>query len=328
MSKKVFLITGSAGFIGFHLSLKLLKNGFKVIGLDNLNNYYSVKLKKDRNNILKKYNNFKFNKIDITNFKKLEKIFIKYKIDCVINLAAQAGVRYSLINPQSYINNNILGFFNILEMSKRKKIKKLIYASTSSVYGVQKKFPLKESFNTDNPIQLYAATKKSNELMATSYSHLYGMNTIGLRFFTVYGPWGRPDMAHFKFTENILRGKSIDVFNKGKHLRDFTYVDDIVNGIYKMIISKKKNLGSKIYNIGNGEKISLIKYIQLIEKNLKKKSKKRFLSLQKGDVIKTHSDTRLLKKDYNYLPKTSVDYGVKKFVEWYISYFKFKRKIK
>ncbi len=326
-NKKKYLITGSAGFIGFHLSLKLLNQGFEVIGLDNLNSYCSVKIKKDRNNILKKFKNFKFKKIDITNFKKLESVFAKNKFDCVINLAAQAGVRYSLINPKSYINNNILGFFNILEATKRKKIKKLVYASTSSVYGIQKKFPLKESLNTDNPIQLYAATKKSNELMAASYSNLYEMDTIGLRFFTVYGPWGRPDMALFKFTKNILKGKPIDVFNKGKHIRDFTYVDDIVNGIYKIIISKKKNLGSKIYNIGNGKKISLLKYIQLIEKYLMKKSKKRFLSLQKGDVIKTHSDTRSLKKDYNYSPSTSVEYGVKKFIEWYISYFKFDKKI-
>ena len=205
---------------------------------------------------------------------------------------------------------------------KKKKIKKFIYASTSSIYGIQKKFPLKESLNTDNPIQLYAATKKSNEVIATSYSNLYKIDTVGLRFFTVYGPWGRPDMALFKFTKNIIEGKPIEVFNKGRHIRDFTYVDDIVAGIFKIIVSKKSNFGSKIFNIGNGKKVKLLKYIKLIEKNLKKKAKKRFLKLQKGDVIKTHSDTNLLKKNYNYYPKTEVNYGIKKFIEWYISYFK------
>ena len=241
-------------------------------------------------------------------------------------MAAQAGVRYSLMNPKSYIDNNILGFFNVLDTLKKNKVKKFVYASTSSIYGLQKKLPLKERFNTDNPIQLYAATKKSNEVMAASYSYLYKIDTIGLRFFTVYGPWGRPDMALFKFTKNILNGKPIDIFNKGKHVRDFTFVEDIVNGIFKIIVSNKINLGSKIYNIGNGKKISLMKYIELIEKNLKKKSKKKYLSLQKGDVIKTHSDTRLLKKDYNYYPNTSVENGVKKFIDWYISYFKNKSK--
>ena len=305
----------------FFLSSKNLRNGYQVIGIDNLNNYYDVKLKKDRNKILKEYKNYIFKKIDIKNLKELNRIFKKKKIYCVIHLAAQAGVRYSLINPKSYIDNNILGFFNVLDTLRKNNVKKFIYASTSSIYGLQKKFPLKEKFNTDNPIQLYAATKKSNEVMAASYSHLYKISTIGLRFFTVYGPWGRPDMALFKFTKNILKGKPIDIFNKGQHVRDFTYVEDIVNGICKIIIDKKINLGSKIYNIGNGKKISLMKYIELIEKNLMKKSKRRYLSLQKGDVIKTHSDTRLLKKDYDYFPNTSVESGVKKFIEWYISYF-------
>ncbi len=326
MNKKTLVITGSAGFIGFHLSLKLLKKGYQVIGIDNLNNYYDVKLKKDRNKILKEYKNYIFKKIDIKNLKELNRIFKKKKIYCVIHLAAQAGVRYSLINPKSYIDNNILGFFNVLDTLRKNNVKKFIYASTSSIYGLQKKFPLKEKFNTDNPIQLYAATKKSNEVMAASYSHLYKISTIGLRFFTVYGPWGRPDMALFKFTKNILKGKPIDIFNKGRHVRDFTYVEDIVNGICKIIINKKINLGSKIYNIGNGKKISLMKYIELIEKNLMKKSKRRYLSLQKGDVIKTHSDTRLLKKDYDYFPNTSVESGVKKFIEWYISYFRYDKK--
>ena len=254
MKNKNYLITGSAGFIGFHLSKKLLSEGFNVLGVDNLNNYYDQKIKQDRNNILKKYKNYRFNKIDIKDYKKLDRIFKKNSIHGVVNLAAQAGVRYSLKNPRSYIENNINGFFNILELSKKYRVKKFIYASTSSIYGLQKKFPLKENFNTDNPIQLYAATKKSNELMATSYSHLYKMDTIGLRFFTVYGPWGRPDMALFKFTKNIIKGKPIEVFNKGKHERDFTYVDDIVNGIFNIINNKKSRFGAKIFNIGNGKK--------------------------------------------------------------------------
>ena len=322
MNKKIYLVTGSAGFIGFHLSKKILAKGFKVIGIDNLNNYYDVQLKKKRNHILKKNKNYIFKKIDIKNYKNLETVFKKYKIFKVIHLAAQAGVRYSLKNPRSYIDNNINGFFNILEISKNYRVKKFVYASTSSIYGLQKKFPLKENFNTDNPIQLYAATKKSNELMATSYSYLYKMDTVGLRFFTVYGPWGRPDMALFKFTKNIIKGKPIEVFNKGKHERDFTYVDDIVDGIIKIVFSKKNKFGSQIFNIGNGKKIKLLKYIQLIEKNLKKKARKKLLPLQKGDVFKTHSDTRLIKKDYNYNPKTSVNHGVKKFIEWYISNIK------
>ena len=296
--------------------------GFKVIGIDNLNNYYDVQLKKKRNHILKKNKNYIFKKIDIKNYKSLEAVFKKHKIYKVIHLAAQAGVRYSLKNPRSYIDNNINGFFNILEMSKNYRVKKFVYASTSSIYGLQKKFPLKENFNTDNPIQLYAATKKSNELMATSYSYLYKMDTVGLRFFTVYGPWGRPDMALFKFTKNIIRGKHIEVFNKGKHERDFTYVDDIVDGIIKIVFSKKNKFGSQIFNIGNGKKIKLLRYIQLIEKNLKKKALKKFLPLQKGDVFKTHSDIRLIKKYYNYNPKTDVNHGVKKFIEWYISNIK------
>ena len=322
MSKKIYLISGSAGFIGFHLSLKILSKGFKVIGVDNLNNYYDVKLKRDRNKILKKNKNFIFKKVDIKNYSGLEKIFKKYNIDSVIHLAAQAGVRYSLKNPKSYVYNNINGFFNILDISKNFKIKKFIYASTSSIYGVQKKYPLKENFETDNPIQLYAATKKSNEIIAASYSNLYKMRTIGLRFFTVYGPWGRPDMALFKFTRNILNGKPIHVFNRGKHSRDFTYVDDIVDGIYKILVIKNKKKINNIYNIGYGKEIPLLKYISLIEKFLQKKAKKKLLPLQKGDVIKTHSDTNLIKKDYKYIPRTKVENGVKNFIDWYISYYK------
>ena len=322
MVKKTYLVTGSAGFIGFHLSSKILSKGFRVIGVDNLNNYYDTRLKKSRTQILKKKRNFIFKKVDIKNYNSLDKIFKRYKIHAVIHLAAQAGVRYSLVNPKSYINNNINGFFNILDVSKNYKIKKFIYASTSSIYGIQKKYPLKEKFETDNPIQLYAATKKSNEVIAASYSNLYRMKTIGLRFFTVYGPWGRPDMALFKFTKNILKGKPIHVFNYGKHSRDFTYVDDIVEGIFKILISKDTKISSSVYNIGCGNKVPLSKYIKLIEKFLQKKSKKKLLPLQKGDVIQTHSDINLIKKDFKYIPKTKVENGVKKFIDWYISYYK------
>ncbi len=321
MKNKKYLITGSAGFIGFHLSKKLLSEGLTVIGVDNLNNYYDQNLKKNRNKILEKYKNYKFNKIDIKNYSKLESIFKQNKFECIINLAAQAGVRYSLINPKSYIENNVVGFFNVIDLTKKYKVKDIIYASTSSIYGIQSKFPIKENFDTSNPTQLYAATKKSNEVIAASYSKLYNINTIGLRFFTVYGPWGRPDMAPIKFTKNIIQGKSIEVFNRGKHSRDFTFVEDIVDGIFKIIKKKKKVSKNKIYNIGNGKKVSLIEFIKLIEKNLNKKAKKKFLPLQKGDVFKTHSSTKLLKKDYGYVSKTSINNGVKKFINWYLSYY-------
>ena len=236
------IVTGAAGFIGFHLSSALLKKGYRVLGIDNLNSYYDVGLKRKRLRLLNKNKNFYFQKIDISDAKKLSQISKRFKIIKIFHLAAQAGVRYSLQHPETYTKSNLLGFFNILQLSKELKIKRLVFASTSSVYGNNKKSPFSENHITDQPIQYYAATKKSNELMAASYSNLYEMDTIGLRFFTVYGPWGRPDMALFKFTKNILKGKPIDVFNKGKHIRDFTYVDDIVNGIYKIIISKKKKL--------------------------------------------------------------------------------------
>ena len=243
------LITGAAGFIGFHVSLKLLKSGKNVVGIDNLNNYYDPKLKISRLNILKKYKNFIFKKIDLVDRKNLNKIFQKNKIEKVVNLAAQAGVRYSLINPKSYIDTNIVGFFNVIDLSREYKVKHFIYASTSSVYGALQKMPFKETYTTDHPIQLYAATKKSNELIAHSYSHIYKLPTTGLRFFTVYGPWGRPDMALFKFTKNILSNKKIDVYNYGNHSRDFTYIEDIVQGILKStnkIPKYKENLITKI----------------------------------------------------------------------------------
>ena len=335
MSK--ILVTGSAGFIGFHLCKKLLKMGKKVVGIDNINNYYDQKLKLSRLKILKKDKNFFFYKIDIKDEKKLKKVFDKNKINYVVNLAAQAGVRYSLINPKSYIETNLVGFFNIINFSRVYKIKHFVYASTSSVYGALKKLPFKETYSTDHPIQLYAATKKSNEIIAHAYSHIYKMPTTGLRFFTVYGPWGRPDMALFKFTKNILSKKKIDVFNYGKHTRDFTFIDDIVQGIFKSIkkipkenkkFNFKKPLLSKssapfsIYNIGNGKQVKLMKYISEIEDYLKIKAKKNFIKLQKGDIKDTHSDLSKIKKNLNYKSSTSVKNGVRKFLDWYLQYYK------
>ena len=316
------LITGSAGFIGFHLSRELLKQKYHVVGIDNFDKYYDVNLKKKRNKILQKFKNYSFYKIDIQKKKDVKKVFLKHKFDFVINLAAQAGVRYSLKNPQSYINSNILGFFNIIDCAKDYKIKNFLFASTSSVYGIQKKFPIKEESNTDNPIQLYAATKKSNELIAHAYSKIYKMKVVGLRFFTVYGPWGRPDMALFSFTKNILQNKKIDIFNRGNHVRDFTYIDDIIGGIIKIIKKKYQKPKYLIVNIGNGKKINLMKYIKLIELNLKKKAKKNFMPLQIGDVKKTHCDNSRLKRMFKYNPKTSVDQGVYNFVRWFLEYYK------
>ncbi len=325
------LITGAAGFIGFHSCLKFLKQGHSIVGIDNLNNYYDVKLKKERiKNIEDKYKNkrkFLFLKLDLCNYKKINKIFKKQKFDYVLHLAAQAGVRYSLTNPNAYIDSNILGFFNLIQLSKNYKIKHFTYASTSSVYGGNKKMPFSEEHNTDNPLQLYAATKKSNELIAHSYSYLFKLQTTGIRFFTVYGPWGRPDMALFKFVKNILEKRSIEIFNNGKHSRDFTYIDDIVNGIYKITINpkkiykKSKNL-HQIFNIGRGNSEDLMDFINEIEKNLKIKSKKVFLPLQKGDVIKTYSNTSKLFKFFNYKPKVSIKVGIKNFISWYLDYYK------
>ncbi|WP_440931801.1 SDR family NAD(P)-dependent oxidoreductase [Candidatus Pelagibacter sp.] len=329
------LVTGSAGFIGFHLCRKLLKNGHNVIGVDNLNKYYDVNLKKRRVQILKTNfkNKFIFKKIDISK-KKEFKPLVKIKFDIIVNLAAQAGVRYSLENPQAYIDANLIGFFNVLEFSKMKKIKHLLYASTSSVYGANENFPYKERNSADNPIQLYAATKRSNELMAHSYSHLFNLPTTGLRFFTVYGPYGRPDMALFKFTKNILNNKKIEVYNYGNHYRDFTYVDDLVDTIAALIIEipKKKKWNKKkpdpssstapfeIYNIGNNNPIKLTKYIEILEKVLGKKAKKKYLKLQAGDIKKTFADNTKIKKIYSK-KFTDVNEGIKKFVTWYREYY-------
>ena len=336
---KKILITGAAGFIGFHVCLKLLKSGKKVLGVDNLNNYYDPNLKLSRLKILKKYKNFTFNKINLQDEKKLKKIFQTNKIEKVVNLAAQAGVRYSLINSKSYIDTNLVGFFNLIDLSRMHKVKHFVYASTSSVYGALTKMPFKENATTDHPIQLYAATKKSNELIAHSYSHIYKLPTTGLRFFTVYGPWGRPDMALFKFTKNILSNKKIEIFNYGNHSRDFTYIDDIVQGIIKSINKVPKSrknfnfsnpkLGESsapftVYNIGNGKKVKLMKYISEIEEYLNKKAKKDYKQLQKGDIKDTHSNLKKIQKNLGYKSTTPVKEGVKNFLNWYLEYYKIK----
>ena len=330
------LITGSAGFIGSELCLRLLKRGKKIIGIDNHNNYYDPELKKNR---LKRYLdhiNYTHLRIDLSDKEAVENAFDQYKPDQIINLAAQAGVRYSIENPLSYIKTNIVGFTHILEGCRNHKVKHLIYASSSSVYGANTKMPFSEHDNVNHPLSLYAASKKSNELMAHTYSYLYNLPTTGLRFFTVYGPWGRPDMALFKFTKSILDGKPINVFNHGEHSRDFTYIDDIVEGIIKTIdnpatinsdwdSNKPDNASSKapwrIYNIGNNKPVKLMDYIDALEKAIGKKAKINFLPLQLGDVPNTFANVSNLKKDFNYNPSISVDEGVSNFVKWYKNYY-------
>ncbi len=317
------LITGSAGFIGFHLSKKLIKNKFTVIGIDNLNNYYDPNLKRNRIAELKKNNKFIFYKIDLSDFNKIDKIIKKYKIKYVIHLAAQAGVRFSIKNPKSYFKSNLEGFFNILELCKINKIKHLIFASTSSVYGNNNKFPLNEDQRTDKPLSFYAATKKANEIMAHSYSYIHKIPCTGVRFFTVYGPYGRPDMALFKFTKNIIENKNVELYNNGFHFRDFTYIDDIVDGISSLTFKpSKKIIPYNIFNIGNGNPKKLLDYLKQIENNLEKKAKIKKLPLQIGDIIKTHSDINKLKKYSNYKPKTDINTGISKFIEWYKDYYK------
>jgi UDP-glucuronate 4-epimerase len=311
------LITGSAGFIGFHLSKKFLSKGYRVVGIDNLNHYYDVNLKKKRLSILRKYKNFLFHKIDLTDGKKIKKIFDKYKIETVINLAAQAGVRYSIENPNAYIKSNLEGFFNILEHSKNYKVKKFFYASSSSVYGSNKKLPFSEEDIVKNPISLYAATKLSNEILSESYSKMFKMNIVGLRFFTVYGPWGRPDMALFKFTEKILSNKKLEVYNYGKMLRDFTYVDDITESIFRLF-KIKKLLKHEIFNIGNNSPVKLMDFILMIEKVIGVKGKYKFLPLQNGDVKSTYSDSKKLFRTIKFKPSTKLMDGIKSFVRWYL----------
>ena len=315
------LITGCAGFIGFHLAKRLCKMKHKVYGIDNLNNYYDIKIKKDRLKILKKNKLFSFTKVDLKNKKKLEKFFRRLKLDLIINLAAQAGVRYSIKFPQQYFDSNIIGFFNLIELARKFKIKKVISASTSSVYGKNKKMPFREDERVDNIIQFYAASKRSNEIFGDIYSKIYNMNFIFLRFFTVYGPWGRPDMSLASFVSNIIKRKKIDVFNYGNHQRDFTYIDDIVDGIIKSSQKKIKNK-FEIFNLGNGKKIKLMQYIKIIENKLGIKAKINFKKLQTGDVKGTLSNITKAKKELKYNPKIKIEEGIDNYIKWYKKYYK------
>jgi len=313
------LITGCAGFIGYHLCSKMLNEGYNVFGVDNLNSYYDVNLKKRRLSLLKKNKNFKFKKIDISNFDKLKHIF-KNKFEIVINLAAQAGVRYSLKHPNTYINSNILGFYNILELVKKNKIKKVIYASSSSVYGANKKIFFSEKDLTESQISLYAATKKTNEILANFYSRSFDISVIGLRFFTVYGPWGRPDMAIFSFTKAIKNKKPIYLNNFGNHSRDFTYIDDCIESVYKLVKLIRRKKINEIVNIAGGRKVHLLKLVKEIEKNLKTKAIIKYRSLQFGDVKSTQSNNSKLKKLIKFYPKIKIELGLKRFFKWYFNY--------
>ncbi|SDJ86184.1 NAD-dependent epimerase [Natronincola ferrireducens] len=331
------LITGAAGFIGFHLSKKLLDDSYQIIGIDNLNDYYDPNLKQSRLEILGKYNNFIFHKVDLKDKAEVDNIFETYQPTHVINLAAQAGVRYSIENPYAYVDSNLTGFMNILEACRNYPVEHLLYASSSSVYGGNKVAPFSTNHNVDHPVSLYAATKKSNELMAHTYSHLYGIPTTGLRFFTVYGPYGRPDMAYFSFTKDILAGKPIKVFNHGKMERDFTYIDDIVEGIVKLIDKapnankdwdeSKDDLSTsfapyKIYNIGNNNPVQLMRFINALESALGKEAEKVYMDMQPGDVHRTYADVSDLERDINFKPSTSIEDGLAKFVDWYKEYYK------
>jgi UDP-glucuronate 4-epimerase len=317
------LITGIAGFIGSHLARNLLIRGDKILGIDNISDYYDVNLKYDRLNSLKSYKNFIFEKIDISNYSDLEKIIKKYKVSKICHLAAQAGVRYSLEAPMEYIKSNIVGHLNMLEICRNYEIRNIVYASSSSVYGGNTKVPFSISDRVDTPVSLYAATKRSDELMSYTYNHLYGINTIGLRFFTVYGPWGRPDMATWIFTKKIINEEPIEVFNNGNMERDFTYIDDIINGTISILDSCKDDSNesfSKVYNIGNNKPENLLNFISLIEENLGKKAIKIMKPIQKGDVPNTYADIKDIQADYNFTPKTKLAEGIPLFIEWFKSY--------
>lgn len=326
MNKKIILVTGSAGFIGYHLSKKLLDEGFVVVGIDNINDYYDVQLKLDRLEQLKQYEDFDFVKIDISDKASLEKVFADVRPQIVVNLAAQAGVRYSITNPDAYINSNLVGFFNILECCRHNPVEHLVYASSSSVYGSNKKVPYSVEDRVDNPVSLYAATKKSNELMAHAYSKLYGIPATGLRFFTVYGPFGRPDMAYFSFTNKILAGETIKIFNNGDLYRDFTYIDDIIQGMMRIIpkppMENEDGIRYKVYNIGNNKPENLLHFVEILEKCLGTKADKEFLPMQQGDVYRTFADVSDLERDFGFKPDTSLEEGLTKFVEWYNQYMK------
>ncbi|WP_280770900.1 NAD-dependent epimerase [Salipaludibacillus daqingensis] len=334
------LVTGAAGFVGMHLSKRLLQDGYTVIGFDNINDYYNIQLKRDRLEVLLPFDSFSFYEEDLADRQALNQCFDNEKIDVVINLAAQAGVRYSLENPQAYINSNILGFTNILEACRHHHIKHLIYASSSSVYGANVKMPFSTSDEVNHPVSLYAATKKSNELMAHTYSHLFNLSTTGLRFFTVYGTHGRPDMAYYSFTKNIIEGKPIKVFNKGEMMRDFTYIDDIVEGIVGLIGHPPKAnpfwdrenpdpsssyAPYKIYNIGNNQPVKLMDFIQTLERHIGMEAKKEFLPMQPGDVQSTFAKIDDIQHAIGFNPSTTIDEGLKKFVDWYKDYYEVKQ---
>ena len=332
------LITGAAGFIGFHLSKRLIENGENVIGFDNLNNYYDPKLKEARLEILKSFNNhlFKFVKGSLEDKQSVQNVFLQYQPKVVVNLAAQAGVRYSLENPSSFLYSNVVGFFNVLEECKKNNIKHLVYASSSSVYGGNTKMPFLESHNVDHPISFYASTKKSNELMAHTYSHLFNIPTTGLRFFTVYGPWGRPDMALFLFTESILKELPIKIFNNGEMARDFSYIDDVIESILRVIKIppvrnnnfdyQKLNPNNswapyQIFNIGNSNPTSLVDFINILEEKLEKKAIKEYHPIQPGDIPVTESDSKLLENLIDFKPSTTIHEGISKFVDWYKDFY-------
>lgn len=330
------LITGAAGFIGFHLAARLLTQGHRVVGLDNLNDYYEVSLKEARLARLRNERQFEFHQTDLADRNAIDNLFAREKFDTVVNLAAQAGVRYSLKNPYAYVSSNVTGFMNVLEACRHHPPRHLVYASSSSVYGANRQTPFSVAHSVDHPVSLYAATKKANELMAHTYSHLYGLPTTGLRFFTVYGPWGRPDMAPFLFTKAILAGKPIDVFNHGNMERDFTYVDDIVEGVVRVLTcipqpnpqwdALHPDPGSsaapyRVYNIGNHRPVPLLHFIETLERCLGKKAIKNLLPLQPGDVVSTCADVTDLRRDTGFEPRTAIEDGLAKFVKWYLEYY-------
>ena len=332
-----YLVTGVAGFIGYHLAERLLRDGRKVVGLDNLNDYYDPALKEARLERLEAADGFTFARLDLADRQGMEKLFADHAFDTVVHLAAQAGVRYSIENPNSYVDSNLVGFLHILEGCRHSEVRHLVYASSSSVYGANTAMPFSVHHNVDHPLSLYAATKKANELMAHTYAHLYRLPTTGLRFFTVYGPWGRPDMALFKFTRKILAGEPIDVFNYGNHRRDFTYIDDIVEGVVRVMDHLPQGNAEwsgdhpdpatsrapwRVYNIGNNQPVELMRYIEVIEDCLGKKAEKNLLPMQPGDVPDTYADVTALTEDVGYKPDTPIEEGVKRFVEWYRSYYK------
>ena len=330
------LVTGAAGFIGYHLAEKLLARGDEVVGVDNVNDYYSVELKRARLARLERHDGFRFFEIDLADREAMEDVFAAGAFDRVVNLAAQAGVRYSLTNPHAYVDSNLVGFMNVLEGCRHSGVKHLVYASSSSVYGANTTMPFSVHDNVDHPLSLYAATKKANELMAHTYSHLYGLPTTGLRFFTVYGPWGRPDMALFLFTKAILEGRPIDVFNHGRMRRDFTYIDDIVEGVVRVMdrvaepnpawsgASPDPGTSSapyRIYNIGNNQPVELMHLIEVLERCLGRRAEKNMLPMQPGDVPATYADVDDLVRDVGFKPATPIEEGVARFVEWYRSYY-------